>query len=81
MYKKLTPAVHRARAYDGNCVLIIRHLFHPLSRLTVKFDLDGSKRMGAARAIGTQELDKLFERFGETELTEIYDLTRPSVCG
>lgn len=65
----------------ANCVLIIRHLFHPLSRLTVKFDLDGSKRMGAARAIGTQELDKLFERFGETELTEIYDLTRSSVCG
>ena len=27
------------------------------------------------------QLDKLFERFGETELTEIYDLTRPSVCG
>jgi hypothetical protein len=27
------------------------------------------------------QLDKLLERFGETELTEIYDITRPSVCG
>jgi len=27
------------------------------------------------------QLEKLFERFGETEMTELYDLARPSVCG